>query len=81
MNNKYSDCRFSVSNFGGDELSAYNALEAHRSALTVGASVRAYRCSTAEGVIVGFDGAHGVVVEERDGLRVIIEDRNLELSR
>jgi hypothetical protein len=81
---KITTNRYSRHAFGGGEhgeLLAHEALTAHEATLIVGARVRAYRVSECSGVIVD-DAPQGrsVTVEDSDGLRYVVETRNLELA-
>jgi hypothetical protein len=85
MTNSINDNRYSRHAFGGGEhgeMLANEALVAHEATLTLGVKVRAYRRVTVEGVIVDANAEQGrsVIVEDADGLRHIVETRNLELA-
>ena len=77
--------RYSRDAFGGGEHGedlANEALFAHEATLVVGVRVRAYRGAELTGVIVELEpgfGGRSVVVRDGDGLRRVVETRNLEL--
>lgn len=82
MTNTAITNRFSVSNFNGDELAAYNALVAHQLTLTVGSRVQSTngRAGVTGVVTENREPGARVYVRDEDGLTWELEARNLELA-